>query len=252
MNLQHGSVVGNAGGPRQFDHHNVVNELFHLHTGVGSTIAVAVTAGDISIEVADDTAFNVTDVVQINNGQIETTFPIITAKPGSNILQLDRPLDFNYEIDDIIEVVHTNLKTTVGTLAAPIIHIAKPEPGKIWNIQRIILTMTHSTAADDSKFGNVARLTNGVVLRAKINGQFGSFTNWKSNGDIIQDMYDVSYSDKAGPGLFGTSGRGSFSRVGIGVKLNGDDDDFMDILIQDDLTGLTSFLLNAQGYVENT
>ena len=256
-----GGIVGNAGGPYttyqgaqniHVDelHNQVINELFHLHTGVTSTIAVAVDAGDVSAQVTSDAAFNVNDVVQINNGQIETTFPIITAKPGGNVLQFDRPLDFSYAVDDVVEVVHTNLKTTIGTLAAPIIHRVQPEPGKIWFINRILLTMTHPAAAADNLFGSLAALTNGVVVRANINGQFGSFTNWKSNSDIILDMFDVVYSDKAGPSLFGTSGRGSFSRVGVLVRLDGDVGDFMDVLVQDDITGLSSFFINGQGYVE--
>lgn len=257
-----GSIVGNAGGPYttymgaqnvHIDelHNQPVNELFHLHTGVTSTIAAAVTAGDISVQVASDVAFTVGDVVQLNNGQIETTFPTITAKLGGNILQFDRPLDFNYAINDIIEIVHTDLSTTAGTLAAPIIHRIQPEPDEIWFINRIILLMTHAVAATDDKFGGIAALVNGMVLRANINGQFGSFTNWKTNGDIILDMYDVTYSDKAGPSLFGTSGRGSFSRIGVAIKLDGTVGDFMDILVQDDITALNSFFINGEGYIED-
>lgn len=257
-----GGIVGNAGGPYttyrgaqnvHVDelHNQIINELFHLHTGVSSTLAVAITAGDISAQVTSDAAFNVNDVVQINNTQIETTFPVITAKPGGNVLQFDRPLDFNYEVGGIVEVVHTNLKTTAGTLAAPITHLIKPEPGKIWFVNRILLTMTHPNASADNLFGGIAALSNGVVLRASIAGQFFSFTNWKTNSDIILDMFDVNYSDKAGPSLFGTSGRGSFSRVGVLVKLNGDAGDFMDVLVQDDLTTLSSFFINGQGYAED-
>lgn len=254
-----GGIVGNAGGPyatregAQSVHivdvqHQVVNELFHAHTGTTSTVAVASDPGDIAIEVASDAAFIVGDVVQINDGIIETTFPIITAKPGGNVLQFDRPLDFGYGIGDQIEVVHTDLRTTAGTLGAPIAHVARPEPGVIWHIKRILISMTHPAAATDDKFGSIAALTNGVVLRARVNGQIGSFTNWKTNGDIILDMFDVRYSDKAGSSLFGTSGRGSFDRIGATVELNGDNNDHLELLVQDNLTGLSSFFVNAQGY----
>ena len=254
-----GGIVGNAGGPYATREgapgayvvdvqHQIVNELFHSHTGASTTVAIASDPGDVAITVASDAAFNVNDAVQINNGVIETTFPIITAKPGGNVLQFDRPLDFGYGIGDEIETVHTNLKTTAGTLAAPISHIAKPEPGVIWHVRRILISMTHPSAATDDKFGDLAALTNGVVLRVRVNGQIGSFTNWKTNEDIILDMFDVRYSDKAGPSLFGTSGRGSFDRIGATVELNGDTDDHFEILVQDDLTLLSSFFVNAQGY----
>ena len=227
----------------------IVNELFHLHTGDISTIAVAVTSGDTVIELADATDFSVGDTIQINNGNIETTFPTITVIV-TNTLTLDRPLDFSYDVGAEVEVVHTDLQTTAGTLALPISHVVMPELGKIWQIHRIIVAMTHPAAATDDKFGSINALTNGVVLRANINGQFGSFTNWKTNGDIILDMFDVTYSDKAGSSLFGTSGRGSFSRIGATVRLDGDAGDYLEILVQDDITLLSSFFVNAQGYIE--
>lgn len=252
-------IVGNAGGPyttfqgavdvhQKELHGNVVNELYHFHTGTDSTLSVAVSSGDTAITLADATGFAIGNAIQINNSQIETTFPIITALPGGNVLTLDRPLDFDYDISDLVEVVTTDLRTTIGSLASPIIYQLKPESGRIWFITRLILGMTHAAAATDDKFGDQTALTNGVVLRTFVNDQFESFTNWKTNGDIILDMFNVTYSDKAGPSLFGTSGRQTFTRLGVGIKLNGDNNDVMDIMIQDDLTGLTSFFLNGQGY----
>jgi hypothetical protein len=234
-------------------HSEVVNELFNLHTGVETTIAVAVTAGDTSVEVADTTGFSVGSALEIHDGNRETTFPLITALPGANVMALDRPLDFDYAIGDTVDEVHTDLRTSLGTLAAPVVHVIKPGPGQVWYINRIIIAMVHGSAGADDLFGDLAALTNGVVLRANINGQYGSFTNWKSNGDIRLDMYDVAYSDKAGgPAGFGTSGRGSFSRIGVLVRLDGDVGDFMDLLIQDDVTNLASFFINGQGYIERT
>ncbi len=118
------------------------------------------------------------------------------------------------------------------------------------NNLKMVLSMTHGGSAADSLFGDLSALTNGVVLRVSIGGQITSFTNWKTNRDIILDMFDLNYSDKAGPSLFGTSGRGSFSRIGVLVELNGDNGDFMDVRVQDDLTGLNTFFINAQGYIE--
>jgi hypothetical protein len=228
--------------------HPVVNELFHLHTGINSTLASPTAIGATSIELVDATGFSVGDIIQINNGVIETTLPQITAIV-TNTLTLDRPLDYAYSAGDSVEVVHADLSTTAGTLATPISHKCQPESGAIWDLERIILSMTHSSAAADDTFGNLAALTNGVLIRANVSGQFLTFTNWKTNRDIRLDMYDVDYTDKAGPSLFGTHGRGSFNRIGITVKLIGDNGDYLEALVQDDLTGLSSFLINGQGHI---
>jgi len=258
-----GGIVGNAGGPyTTFQgslnvhnpqlHNQATNELFHRHAGITSLLAATVNVGDTAVQVANDAAFTVGDAVQINNGNIETTFPIITGKPGGNILTFDRPLDFAYAINDSVEKIISDLRITAGTLAAPVVYQLKPEAGKLQHIHRIILAMTHSAQSTDDKFGSINALTNGVVLRTNVNGQFTSFTNWKTNGDIILDMFNINYSDKSGPSLFGTSGRLSFSRLGVIIKLNGDVGDFMDIMIQDDLTGLASFSIKGQGFLEDT
>lgn len=225
----------------------IVNELFHHHTGVVSTLAANTAIGATSIVLADATGFLAGDIIQINNGHVETTFPQITVVTVDT-LTLDRPLDFAYSIGNEVEVIHADLSTDAGTLTSPTSHIVKPSPGEILHIERIIISMTHTGAAADSSFGDLAALTNGVVLRAFIDGQVGSFTNWKSNRDIRLDMYDVEYTEKAGGGLHGTHARGSFNRIGVTVRLDGDKDDYMEMLVQDDLTGLSSFFVNGQGH----
>jgi len=179
----------------------VVNELFHKHTGVESNIAADVLAGDTSIEVVDASIFTLEDAVQVTNGNTDPTFPIVKGIDiPTNTLTLDRPLDYGYPIGNKVEVVHSDLTTTAGTLLAPISHRVIPDIGigGVWHLSRILISMTHSTTGDDAKFGNLAKLPNGVVLRAFINGQFNTFTVWKTNGDMRLDMYDVTYSDKAG------------------------------------------------------
>jgi hypothetical protein len=78
----------------------------------------------------------------------------------------------------------------------------------------------------------------------------GTFTNWKANRDFILDMFDVIYTDKAGPGLFGTRADGDFSDLEVSIALDSTKDDFLEILVQDDLSLLASFRIKAQGHVE--
>jgi len=92
-------------------------------------------------------------------------------------------------------------------------------------------------------------LYNGIVIRAFVNGQYGTFTNWKNNSDIKLYMYYVEYTDKAGGGDFGTNCRGSFNRIGVIIKLDPDQGDFVEFLVQDPLT-ITSLKIKMQGHVE--
>lgn len=229
------------------EEHTLVNELFHRHTGVESTVAVASSAGDNTLEVANGALFSANDVLYIRDGDIETTFPTIISI-ATDVLTLDRPLDYAYAVGDGVEVVDTDIATDVGSLASPVSYRIGPHVSRVWTIHRLILSINHAAAATDDLFGDQAELTNGLVMRARISDQFYTFTNWKSNRDIRLDMFDVTYTDKAGPSTFGTHARGSFSRVGVTVRLDGAVGDYLEILNQDNLTGLGSFLINAQGH----
>lgn len=236
------------------DVHNVpVNELFHRHTGEETTLTVATVGGEsTSIQVASGVGFANGDNFQIENATaIEATFPTIISGGGTTTWVLDRPLDTTFEIGATIERVSTNL--AVNGSVTPVSFKVLADTDQIWHIVRFLLAMTHSTAADDSRFGNVTALTNGCILRG-FNGeadQYRTFTDWKSNFDIKMDMFDVTYTDKAGSGNFGTNGRGSI-RDGTGAvpRITQESGDFLELLVQDDLTGLIKFNLKAQGHIE--
>ena len=106
----------------------------------------------------------------------------------------------------------------LGTLASPQEYIIRPNVDQIIHVTRIILTMTHSTLGDDGLFGDLPPLTNGFLVRANVNGQYGTFTNWKTNEKVASDMYDLRYTTRAsGGGTYGTVGRGSFYKLGVVV-----------------------------------
>lgn len=256
-----GGMVGNMGGPYTTldgavdvhvrDLHNVVvNDYVHAH-GATTTLSVAANIGDISIDVVSAVGFTIGQFVHlgVNTNTIEPIHPQITDILGT-VITLDRPIDNNFLIGDAVTVSIIDLNTTIGSLAAPISYKYLPGINRVEHIHRIMISMIHATSADDSTFGNITALTNGVVFRAQVNGVTGTFTNWKSNRDFILDFFDVVYTDKAGAGSFGTRGRGSFSEIDIAIKLDGSTGDFLEVLIQDDLTALTSFRIKTQGHVE--
>lgn len=229
-----------------------VNNYFFRETGTTDPLTVAATAGDTSITVTDGTKFAVLDEIQISNGTEEPVFSQVTAI-ATNTLTLNRPIDSGYDIGDTVSIVSTNMAVN-GTLASPVSFKIRPVPGVTWHIVRFLFSMTHSSAGDLGLFGNLSTLTNGVVIRA-YNGAadiYRTFTLWQSNSDIKDNMYDVNFDTRSGGGgTFGTTGRGSI-KLGTGAvpRVSGTNGDFIEILIQDDLTGLTTFKQKAQGHIE--
>ena len=105
----------------------------------------------------------------------------------------------------------------------------------------------HTIAMDDGKFGGLNALPNGVVIRLFTNGVYQTLTHWKSNADLKDDMYDVTYSAKAPTGQHGLSSRWTFTKGGFVADLDGTTGDYLEVLIQDDLTGLLDFEVKGQG-----
>lgn len=124
--------------------------------------------------------------------------------------------------------------------------------GTSWDVTRFILNMTHASAGDDSKFGSLPALTNGVYARRKNNGSgtFGNLFNSKTNGEFRTRAYDLNYSDKAGGGLFGTSVRRSFNgddKNGAVVRVDGASLVELEAWIRDNISTLSSFRVILQG-----
>ena len=233
-------------------HNDIVDQHVHQHTVTITTFAVENVVNDYQFTVADATGFAVGDGLHIGTTNTETTHPAIIAI-AAQLITLDRRLDKAHLVgESVIKVIlDMALAGQVGTLAAPQEYRLFPPPGEVWHITRILFSMVHGTAGDLGLYGNLSPLVNGVVLRAKRGGQYGTLTNWKVNADIKEDMFDVVFDTRAsGGGSFGTSGRGSFSATGAVVRLDGDLGDALEVYIQDDITALDLVTMKGQGHLE--
>ena len=234
--------------------HNVpANDFAHRHT-IGTTLNVAATLGDVQISVVDNTAFVVGTYVHLGpiNDIKEPIHLQVTAQDGGgNLITLDRPLDYSYLNGEDVSVAIVNMVTgsAAATIDNPISYKYRPHADQVEHIERLLFSMVHSQAAADDRFGGGSALPNGVVLRAQVGGRIGTFTNWKTNANIKNDMFDVLYTDKAGGGDFGTNGRGSFNRIGVVIRLDPAQGDFIELLIQDPIP-LVDYRVKFQGHLE--
>jgi len=235
-------------------HHRAINVYVHQHTAVATTISSDTSVSDYQVNVADTTGFNAGDTIDINTSTIETTHPTITnITPGTpGVFELDRRLDVAHFTGDAVTQAIINLSSQIGTLAAPQEYFAGPPPGEVWHIINLTLAMGHGTAGDFGLFGNVGALTNGVVIRVRINGNYGTLTNWKTNGEINVDTGDVTFHARSGGGgTWGTASNGAFkTRTGAIMRLDGDTNDQFEVYVQDDLTGLVFWNMKIQGHLE--
>ncbi len=230
---------------------NMINETMHLETEIYTMFAVAPTAGDTTFTVVDATGFNIDDRIQIEDGITETNYPSILEINGNDIT-LNRPIDktYNTTTDGIRKLI---VNMAVDGSVTPMSFKVAPETTLAdIHITRFLFNMTHGSAGDMGLFGDLDPLEKGVLLRAwyKRTNEYKTIALWKTNADIAIDMFDVKFDTRSsGGGTFGTSGRWTFTNAGVVAELQaGTPPDFLELLIQDDLTGLDSLTANFQGH----
>lgn len=102
---------------------------------------------------------------------------------------------------------------------------------------------------DDEKFGGINALEKGVTLR-KADTIYKNVGNVKSNSDLKTYGFNVQYSLKAPAGYYGlTAHKDIHIDAGVSVRLNGDDNDKLELIIPEDLTGLDRVQMMAHGHV---
>lgn len=231
-------------------HTSIIDQEFNFKTNVYTMFSSPVIAQDRTFTVIDASGFTVRDKIQIEDGIVETDYPSILSITG-NTITIDRPIDKNYTTLDGIRKIISNMN--VDGSVTPVSFKVRAETAiTASHIRRLLIAMTHEIEGDGSTFGGIPELTRGVLFRAyyERTGEYKTIANWKTNSDIASHMYDMTNSDRADKkNLFSTSGRWTITQSGAVAELQPNNIDFLEFLIQDDLTGLATFKIRAQGHI---
>lgn len=165
-----------------------------------------------------------------------------------NTITLDTPVDFNFSVGDVV-IVTTHDMNVDGSVDTEIFQIGPFAADIEIDITRIMGYLQDGVAMDDSGFGGIGALTYGVVFRLN-NGMMNNYWNAKTNGELSLITYDFTYTSRAPAGSFGARFRNSYAgqeKHGVTIRLGAGDT--LEVLIQDDLTGLEAFTMMAQGHL---
>lgn len=209
----------------------------------------------------DDTDMTVDSVASIAIGDYVGVFSGTSAEGrfyfgevlnvAGNVVSLDTPFDFAFDAGD--PVISTSRELNVdGSVTSQTFNITVGGPsGDVEvDITRIIISIVGTSQPDDGKFGSIAALTNGIVLR-RTDGETRNIWNAKSNADFATLAYDVEYTTRSVPaGSYGTRCRYTLAgpdKHGVAVRLAVGD--ALELTVQDDLTALTQFRIIAAGHI---
>jgi hypothetical protein len=167
----------------------------------------------------------------------------------TNVLNLDTPLDYAFTTAAEVCIGNPNLSVN-GSITPKIAHLSPPF-GVQWDITRLHVRMIDVQVMDAGTFGGRAALPNGVVLR-RSDGSGKNIANVKSNGDLAMMASGYSFDAKPPSGHYGFTSYhvfGGQEHVGVTLRLDGSDNDEIQAIIQDDLTGIDVVKIVAIGHV---
>ena len=219
-----------------------------------TTVAIASNIGD--------TVINVVSAAGISTGTYLGVFCPAEGRfffgevlaVNSLAITVDTPLDFAFGVGDNVQPTTRDMLVD-GTLGSPeIFEVQGPGSGGLEvDITRLMFAITCTNQPDDSLFGDIAALTNGLVVRRK-DGTYRNIANIKSNGDFGNLAYDIVYTNRTTPAsTYGIRVRWSFGgqdKHGVVIRLG--EDESLQILVQDALTtgaSILSFRAIAVGHV---
>ena len=204
----------------------------------------------------DDKTITVASATGLAAGQLVTMYNVaglrfykgrIIGTPTTTV-NLDSPIDFEYQIGDQVTAAVTDMAVN-GSSIPQIFSIRGPDPGTpaITHVTRILLAMVTVSEPDIISFGNLTALTNGILLR-RTGAEYLNYFNAKTNADIANVMYDYDVLDDSKK--FGLKARLTFAgQEKLGVAIRVDATENLEIIIQDNLSGLTSFGIIAEGHI---
>jgi len=166
----------------------------------------------------------------------------------TNTITVDCPIDHAFTTSAAVRV--SNINMAVDGSVTPVVFQIDPIPTQEWDIVRVILVINDGTAMDFTTFGGIPALTNGCCIRYK-NSVRENIFNWKSNGDFINRSFDYAILQNTGQNQRSFVSRCTFagtSKRGVAARLEGSKGDELQVIIQDDLTDLTSVRIIAQGH----
>lgn len=159
-----------------------------------TTLTTTVAIDDLTITVDDTTGFTIGKYVSIFSVADNRFYLGTVLSASGNPVSLDTPIDFAYPSGSFVTAGSTNMAVD-GSSTPVIFGLRNTEQtiGTTADITRLIFTCLTATAVDLSLFGDIAALTNGVVLRRK-DGRYKNIFNVKTNQDLANLMYDFKAS----------------------------------------------------------
>jgi hypothetical protein len=159
-----------------------------------------------------------------------------------DVILLDSPMNQVYTVGVSTVGAFLNNMNVDGSVT-PQVFTVTSRPGLSGNVVAVSIQLRDTIPMDFDTFGGLPVLTNGVVLRINNgDGTYRNLYNFKSNGDVILMAQNHAFTETNGGGVRGFDAHiafGGHENHDVVVRLIDSLSESMEVVVQDDLTGLT-------------
>ena len=228
------------------DQHTEAFVLYLYKTEATPTLTQTANIGDTSITVDDTTDVSAGDALTIIDGG-RVFQAIVTDVPDVTHIEFTNPLDYGFDTGATVETGPWNLN--LNGASTPITFDVHPPTGVSWDLTEVRLTIRDNVDMDSAKFGGIAQLDNGLVMRV-VNGITKNHAVIINNLGFYEHGFEIGYDDKAPAGSYGFRAKKCFTDVhGVTLRITDDENDAFQAIIQDDLTDLTQMVITILGHL---
>jgi hypothetical protein len=234
------------------DQHSIPLLRQFCHVIASTMLNDTVAVDDTTFTVADSTGMVVGHYIQIIDTMQSRVYAGTILAISSNDITVDSPLDIAYT--DGSEVVSGVTNMAVDGSTTPVTfsyRLGSQEVDNSYDITRVTMICTTSTAVDLSKFGDQTALTKGFVFR-KVDTENCNIANIKTNADLaltsgVWQPHSASNPAQGVDGFFSMMTFAGQANIGVAVRVASDEN--LEFIIQDDLSGLVSLHAMGEGHV---
>lgn len=238
--------------PRRFFNQYAIRELDNT-----ILLTQAISSGDETIIVTPSHGFLVGEHVNLWAPEKIGQFEVVAINVDGNVnkIKVEAPILQNYTIAET-KVTRADTRFNVNGSVTPVdFNIRMQEFIHPIDLHGVIFHMQHGNkVADDSRFGGLDALTNGVYFR-RLGNVFNDFLNNRTNLDFKAHGFDVTYTVSAPSGIHSTECYLNFQdKFRTPIQINTNDGAYIAGTVRDDLTataGLTYFKIIFLGVIGN-
>ena len=202
--------------------------------------------GDMVLNVDDTTGITIGDAITIRDGF--RYFQSIVASTTATTITLASPMDYGYDSTYTVDIGEWNMAVN-GSTVHKNGYFYSPSTAYCY-IHTIKFSILSTSPMDDSLFGSLTALTNGIYLETYSTDQeLGNALNLITNNiGFMEQGWEISYSTKAPSGKYGLIGTFKVKET-IGNPLIMRPNTQLRLKIRDNLTNLTQFTMTVMGFM---